>query len=312
MHGPRFSVVIPLYNKVRHIRNSIDSVLAQTFSDFEIVVVDDGSRDGSGDVVATIEEPRLRLVTQDNAGVSAARNRGAGEARGEYLAFLDADDLWKPCHLEELERLIRAFPDSGIYSVAHEIVQGSLVYRPNTGVGSEFFGRVDNFLSAFSGGLALVNSSTACIRKDVFSASGGFPLGVTRGEDLYLWIRIGLESGVAYSARVCAQVNRDAENRSNTSTNPEIQYHLKYLDGLISEKRLQGDALAGAIEMFRRSAILSAAGFKLEGNQAAFAGIRALRGCKKDARIYVALLLLALTPTFVLKVLKRFRHKRVR
>src|ERR1700742_2594037 len=92
----RVSVVVPLYNKARFVRRTIDSILGQRFTDFEVIVVNDGSSDGGEKIVEAISDPRLRLISQPNAGPGAARNRGLAEARGEYVAFLDSDDEWLP------------------------------------------------------------------------------------------------------------------------------------------------------------------------------------------------------------------------
>jgi glycosyltransferase involved in cell wall biosynthesis len=103
------SVVIPLYNKAPYIQRAIDSVLAQTYADFELIIVDDGSTDGSGDIVRQYADPRIRLIVQENAGPGAARNRGLREANAEYIAFLDADDEWLPMYLEEQLRLFQQY-----------------------------------------------------------------------------------------------------------------------------------------------------------------------------------------------------------
>ena len=100
------SVVIPLYNKEKQIAKTLQTVLNQTYQNFEIVIVNDGSTDGSVEEVLRISDSRIRLVNQENGGVSAARNRGIDEAKGEYIAFLDADDLWDIDHLEVLYQLL--------------------------------------------------------------------------------------------------------------------------------------------------------------------------------------------------------------
>ena len=107
--NPAVSVVIPLYNKAAYVRRAINSVFDQSFDDLEIIVVDDGSTDGGGEVVAAIEDPRLRLIRQANAGVAAARNVAVGAARGRWVAFLDADDTWRPDRLaRQFAALVRA------------------------------------------------------------------------------------------------------------------------------------------------------------------------------------------------------------
>ena len=107
-----FSVIIPLYNKVHSVRRTIDSVLAQACTDFEIIVINDGSSDGSEKVVADIRDAKLFLHSQKNAGVSVARNRGVELSKYDRIAFLDADDEWHPQFLSTIEKLIRAFPKS--------------------------------------------------------------------------------------------------------------------------------------------------------------------------------------------------------
>ena len=106
----KFSIIIPLYNKAAYIRGTIESVLAQSFTDFEVIVVDDGSTDDGADLVSTMNDPRLSLARQANAGVSAARNRGISLARGEWIAFLDADDWHHPGYLACLLATQHAFP----------------------------------------------------------------------------------------------------------------------------------------------------------------------------------------------------------
>ena len=117
---PRMSVIIPLYDKARTIGRALDSVLAQTFDDFELIVVDDGSRDDGPSIVAACGDPRIRLIRQSNAGPGAARNRGAAEARTDILAFLDADDAWRPTYLEAAHRVLGEDMEYSVFVSAYE------------------------------------------------------------------------------------------------------------------------------------------------------------------------------------------------
>lgn len=110
----KFSVVIPLYNKEKYIRNTLKSVLDQTVHNFEIIVVDDGSTDGSLQAANSIANEKIKVISQKNAGVAVARNVGVENAKADYIAFLDADDKWQPNYLENIEKLIDEFPESDI------------------------------------------------------------------------------------------------------------------------------------------------------------------------------------------------------
>jgi len=117
-----FSIIIPLYNKAPYIERAINSVLNQSLQNFEIIVVNDGSSDGGEKIVTKIVDERLKLVSQKNAGVSAARNTGAKEAQYEYLAFLDGDDTYEPNFLSEIVKLIGNFPNAGIYGTSNSFI----------------------------------------------------------------------------------------------------------------------------------------------------------------------------------------------
>lgn len=114
MTVPLISVVMPCYNGAAHLAGSVASALGQSFNDLELIVVDDGSTDNSQEILSAIADPRLRVISQANRGVCAARNRGLTEARGEYLAFLDSDDTWEPHCLEKLLAALSADPDAAL------------------------------------------------------------------------------------------------------------------------------------------------------------------------------------------------------
>lgn len=199
---PEISVVIPLYNKAPYIERAIQSVLAQTYKNFELIVVDDGSTDGGGDIVLSIQDPRIRLIRQENAGVSAARNRGINEARAELIAFLDADDEWKPEFLATIVELKTKYPQAGAYATCYEMkksdgtsrlpkLTNDIVLEGNEGIIKRFF---INCIPDCP-----IHSSAVAIWKKTFDNVGLFSIGEKVGEDIDLWCRIALHYPIAYS-----------------------------------------------------------------------------------------------------------------
>tara|TARA_B110000046_G_scaffold165048_1_gene181037 strand:+ start:389 stop:1330 length:942 start_codon:yes stop_codon:yes gene_type:complete len=306
-----FSVVIPLYNKEKHIVRTINSVLSQSLMPFEIIIVDDGSTDNSLNTISEFENiARVKIISQMNLGVSAARNRGVDESCGKYVVFLDADDEWLPWHLHELDVMIKDFPDCGIYSVAHFIMQNGIKYYPNTGVGREFRGFVNDVFGAFGKGLALVNSSTACVSRDAFYRAGGFPLGITRGEDVYLWLKIAARDGLAHSARICVQYNKDAENRSDNKANVEVPYYLKYLDVIKSDPECKENMSKAMLTLLYKGIIYTAAGFRIVGSVEALNALSALKVVNNSFFLQFLLFILKVTPRWMLFLLRKCRHSK--
>jgi glycosyltransferase involved in cell wall biosynthesis len=209
------SVVIPLYNKVRHIRRAIESVLAQTRGPLELIVVDDGSTDGSGTVVREIIDSRLRLITQPNAGECAARNRGIQAASGELIAFLDADDEWLPEFLKTVLALRAKYPDAGMYATAFLFCNGAKTWRPVYAhcVETPQGGLLRDYFHAGLGSSPVITSSSVMIPSHIIREAGLFPVGVTRGGDLQTWSRIALRYRVAWSPTDGAIYHLAADNR---------------------------------------------------------------------------------------------------
>lgn len=203
------SVIIPLYNKKDSIATALDSVLAQSYQDFEVVVVDDGSADEGAAIVEQYTDSRIRLIRQANAGVSAARNKGIAEAKGEYVAFLDADDEWMPEFLEEIVALQREFPNCRAQATTYVQCQngekkGIILNRlPFTGE----HGVLTNYFEVASHSHPPVWTSAVCIERVLLQEIGGFPLGIKSGEDLLTWARIAVRTQWAYSLKACATFN---------------------------------------------------------------------------------------------------------
>jgi hypothetical protein len=231
------SVVIPLYNKARHIRRSVESVLGQTYQDFELLVVDDGSTDGSGDVVRGFQDPRIRLIVQDNAGVSAARNRGIQAATHEMIAFLDADDEWLPGFLETVTGLCARHPEAGMYATAYRYNQGGDMVSPRFEdcCALPQGGILDDYFRAALGAPP-VCSTAVMIPKRILIEAGLFPLGMRWGEDLHTWEQIALRYRVAWSPLECAVYHLSADNRACIHERPPR----KVATSAIEEFLLQG------------------------------------------------------------------------
>lgn len=213
---PKISVIIPLYNKAAHIRRALDSILAQTEQDFEVIVVDDGSRDGGGDIVRSIIDPRIKYRLQANSGVSAARNGGIQIAQSDFICFLDADDEYYPEFFATLLRLRQKYPQAGIYSTSYvtvypggQRVSPSLYAVPPT----PWEGVLPNYFES-SLGDPPVCTITVGVPKHILESVGGFPGGVSFGEDLDTWFRIALRYPVAYSGYPGAVCHCDAQNRA--------------------------------------------------------------------------------------------------
>ena len=206
------SVVIPLYNKAAHIRRALESVLSQSYADFEVIVVDDGSTDGGVGLVQEYNDPRIRLISQENSGVSAARNRGIAEAGAQWVAFLDADDAWES---RFLERTISVTETNESVDVVFANI--SRPGRPP----SEFptsvtEGPVGDYLDFFvkHNGRG-VHPSAVLVRRGVLERVGAFPVGIRHGEDIDCWTRLALEGAQFYCVpEILATYHTDATNRA--------------------------------------------------------------------------------------------------
>lgn len=206
-----FSVIVPLYNKEFSIKNTIQSVLNQTCGDFEIIIVNDGSTDGSLQVVKSIDDARVRIIDKPNGGVSSARNRGVEEAKYEWIAFLDGDDIWKENHLEVLRQLINSYPKDKVFCTSY-IRSDQMIPTKQS---NDILVIEDYFLEAHT---YFFWTSVVCLHSSVFKNVGLFLDGYSRGEDLELWQRIGRYYRFIRSKTITAVYKIDAENKL-TNTN---------------------------------------------------------------------------------------------
>lgn len=201
------SVVIPLYNKEGQIKKTIDSVLEQSFQNFEIIIINDGSTDKSVDVVQTFTDSRIRLFYQKNQGVSVARNRGVEVAQFDYIAFLDADDEWNVDYLKTQYQLILEYPQCGVFACAYQFILHdgtlrNLILNKLPFLGTR--GLLENYFEVASCSHPPLWTSAVIVKKEAFVSVGGFPKGVISGEDLLTWARLAVKYSIAYSLNVVA------------------------------------------------------------------------------------------------------------
>ena len=225
----KFSVIIPLYNKAPYIRKALESVFAQTFKDWELIVVDDGSTDGSATICEKfIKEASqtihntLYIIHQTNSGVSAARNNGVAASHGEFVCFLDADDWWEPTYLEKMAQLIEDYPEAGLYASNY------VYYKPGktrVAVNNIETGYINYPKAYYESNAMPVTSITAIIPRNIFDKVGGFPLGIKLGEDFLLWAKIALQYPVAFLNEPLARYNNDVPATLRATRNLHAPEH---------------------------------------------------------------------------------------
>ncbi len=258
---PFFSVIIPLYNKADYISECLESALNQSFDDYEIVIVNDGSTDSSVAKVESFTSTKIKLFHQDNLGASNARNNAASFAKGTYIAFLDADDIWKPNHLECIKANINFLPTAGLYANNYAIKYSKTQVLPaklDVNLSQSQPMVIDDFFKA-SMQDTLVWTSAAAINKDKFFDYHRFNTNYATSEDLDLWIRIALkesvvfnpESTMIYNKSIEGSLGKEEDDRSRsiflnsfTEYEDDNLYLKKYLDfkryGLALRTKING------------------------------------------------------------------------
>jgi len=246
------SVVIPLYNKQLSIKSTIQSVLNQTYRDFEIIIVDDGSTDDSAKVVENISDNRIRLISQPNQGVSAARNCGIKMANNQWIAFLDGDDLWKDNHLDEINKMMTVFPNEKVYVTSFEYSDARKTFRH---LRKKPIYKIENYFKQ-AAQESLMWTSIVLINKDCFKKVGCFNIKLNRGEDTDLWVRLARNYNIVKSSVITATYRVEAENRTTLSKDLESTYiYYINLDEIedVDEKKYFKEMIANRLYQYARS-----------------------------------------------------------
>lgn len=193
---PYFSIIIPLYNKEEFISQTLQSVLGQSFTDYEVIIINDASTDGSLALAQKFERPGIRIINHPkNKGLSAARNTGIKHAAGNYVAFLDADDLLDPSYLEKMNQLISRFPEAGIFGVNYvESWAGGVQIQHPFNVST---GIIENFYES-NLRQPIYAPSGLCVKKEVFEKAGYYDETITFAEDIDFNIRANYYFKLAY------------------------------------------------------------------------------------------------------------------
>ncbi|KAF2516507.1 glycosyltransferase family A protein [Flavobacterium foetidum] len=212
-----FSIIIPLYNKENFIESTIKSVLAQSYNDFEIIIVNDGSTDKSEEKIKNFNDNRILYFSKENEGVSSARNYGIEKANSDFIAFLDADDYWYPDFLETIFENQKHFPEQKVFSAAIEFETSKKTIQAQYEIAktANEVVIVDCFKASLKESVLWTSSSV--FHKSVFKEVGNFDPKIKSGQDTDLWIRIGLVYPVVFSRKILARYVHDSASLSKKS-----------------------------------------------------------------------------------------------
>ncbi len=213
---PYFSIVIPVYNKERFVSKTIKSVLYQTFTDYEIIIINDGSTDQGEAKIFAFQDKRIQYYHKKNEGVAIARNFGIEKATADYICFLDADDIWFPNFLETMHYFISELPEQKVFAAAIEIETRHKTIPAHYSIPKRSDFEIVNFFDASQKECVLWTSSV-CIHRSVFEKVGTFDTQIKHGEDTELWIRIGLQFPIAFIRKILARYVYDDKSISRNS-----------------------------------------------------------------------------------------------
>ena len=309
-----FSVIIPLYNKAPYIERAVKSVLSQDYPHFEIIVVNDGSSDGGEKIVTKIEDERLKLVSQKNAGVSAARNTGAKEAKYEYVAFLDGDDTWEPNFLMEISKLIEEYPSMGIYGTSNSFIYpngkkvsenfDNLFKGKKTGIIEDYFGLFAKIhKSPFS-------NSNLCIPKKIYHEFGGYKVGVKLTEDSDLWCRIALKYPIAFNTLPLANYYLDISGSTVGIFEPHEFQVAKTLRNALVNNTVEKKYIPSVKKLivFQKLSLIKRA--LLTGNKSfALSKITDFEILTYYPKEYIQCVIALMIPTKIFDIIRKAKHK---
>lgn len=305
----KFSVVIPLHNKAQYIQRAIFSVLNQTYDNYEVVVVNDGSTDISLEKASEIKNDRLRILSQHNQGVSAARNKGIRDAKNEWIAFLDADDEWLPTFLQEINALRDEFPDCGVYGVSYQVTDKNKISSPSDNLPYKkgWRGVIGDIYRDFRV-YNPFNSSSVVVNRKLLDEVGGFPPNIREGEDNITWMKLFRVTKIAYINTPLSIYHKDAENRACFDFENRLEQYapVSYLLGLLESGDVPESLRQSAIEYIAKHQILLAGRNLIYGNpQFARQLLLSCKNTKLYRSRWLKVFIISLVPSNVLLFAKK-------
>jgi hypothetical protein len=256
-----FSVVIPSFNRRQLLGKAIDSALSQTFPDFEIIVIDDGSTDGTDALLASYSGHRMRILRQRNHGVSHARNRGIEASRGRFIAFLDSDDRWMPekleCVVDHIKRYpgVKIFHTKEIWSRGGSLLHQKEKHRNPTGMAYPM-----------SLPICCISVSTAVVARDLFSVAGMFDESMEACEDYDFWLRVTSCHEVALIPEPLTIKDGGRPDQLSSSVWGLDRFRVKALEKMLSSGELKEDYYRLTLDELRKKCAIFAAGAEKRGD----------------------------------------------
>ena len=310
-----FSVIMPVYNGEKFIEDAVNSVCAQTYDNWELIIVNDGSKDNTADVLKKYEiNSQIKIIHKENGGVSVARNTAISASQGEYIVFLDADDVWHSNHLEVMNELITEYPDAGLYATftRTELVNGGIIEecdffkdKPDVVYLEDFFEAYYNDKSAM-----IFNITTACFSRKALDVTGLFPVGCAIGEDLELALRVA-----AYFPAVLSKKATGTYKKTNSTATKDVSFDpdWKFFDtvnSLYSDSRIGSDKKENLKKIMQWFTMRKARHLVICGRRKeAFSAYRDIGNDPKLLKDKLITLVILLMPVFMVRKLFEVRWR---
>ena len=308
-----FSIVVPAYNAEKCIARCIDSILKQSFEQYEIIIVNDGSTDGTPEQIGKYSDERILVIHQENAGVSCARNAGIKSAKYPYICFLDSDDEWYENHLAVLKEAISEFPDKLFFVTFNhaELLDGSVIRQfDDTDTESPFF--VEDFLQyEFSHGLRkCFFTGTVCAHRSAFDKYGFFAEGKNLSEDEDMWNRIMLYEGKVVIPQITVLRHRDFSQLTRRLAVGAPYLFNSRIPEYLSDASLSDEKKEELKRLYNTMELVSVRSLIVHGKKReAFQRLRKIDRDYVPGKKYVETIVSFLMPSFVMEKIVLGRNK---